>query len=317
MNNEVPFIIELNDEKYMLVTNRNVEKIGDISLFLSFNIINDIESDESEEFDIEHYKNNYIFCRKKDDKYEKIEDIKEIENLRKIFDLEEQKIFPDELAFELMKLVSIGRSLLKPIAVVSVVSLLAGNQILGAKKIDEEERKRFIEEQRENIKLMKEMGLDVNIERADKRLEKIKIRTITSNAILKMLKRAQIRAFYFQPYKTQYFAVEDIESKSEDAKQTRLHETIHYMSGQKKLYFSNAIEGKLLEGETESLAARMCNNNTSCAFINGVNVATGNENYCKYNFPLETKYKEYVSLTRQLEYITGADSALDVMNRNK
>ena len=95
MNNEVPFIIELNDEKYMLVTNRNVEKIGDISLFLSFNIINDIESDESVEFDIEHYKNNYIFCREKDDKYEKIEDIKEIENLRKILDLKEQKVFTD------------------------------------------------------------------------------------------------------------------------------------------------------------------------------------------------------------------------------
>lgn len=319
MDNEVPLIIELNDEKYMFVTNSNVENIGEVSLFLSFNIIKDIESDEFEEYDLEHYKNNYIFCKKKDDKFEKIEDTKEIENLRTIFDLEEQKIFPDELAIELIKFIQSGSSiLLKPIAVAAMVGLLNGNQILGAKKIDEEERKKFIEEQQDNIKRMKEeMGLDVDVERAYKRLEKLKIRIITSDRALKKLKHTKTRAFYNPDNKTEYFAENDIKSKSVNAKKVRLHETIHYMSGSKLGFFSKLVEGKLIEGETESLVTRVYNNNTSCTFINGVSILTGNQIYSQYNFPIDTSYKEYVSLTRQIEYITGADSALDVMNRTK
>lgn len=188
--------------------------------------------------------------------------------------------------------------------------------IYRPKKVEGIVREKFIQEQKENYRdIKKKLGIDIDLNRIEDKLDKIRINIVRDKI------KPRIVAFYnFFENDINFKKKEDIDSNSISSKRTRLHETNHYMAGRRYGYI-NIFNKGLLEGMNENLVTDYFDDGTSSFYnFQSTSDAPHSKQYemarVQYNFMKGTSYPHFVSLVKQLEYVTGVKSYESSINGN-
>ena len=299
---EEPLTIKFGNTEYMYMDTKNIQDIGEVVLFVSFEILKDItlaiSEEEIKETKPEEILKYLLFCIKEGNTYKEITKPQYIHKLINAFNIDMKEIvtIPPILAMYL-----------KFMTTANVGVLLATRvrlALLGGKNLEGEEKESFINEQLGVFKNIKEeLGVDINLDRVDKRLQTLNVKKVNHGKI------KHARAFYDPLSKTAYFSEKDIGTSN--GENVRFHETIHHMTG-KRIFLWMTLTRGLVEGMTESLASRAFKSEFGCEYI--IRKNDKEAIYTRFNFDMETTYKELVCIIRQLEYLTNIDSAKSIVN---
>lgn len=305
MNEDI--IIYNNGIKYIYVISKDFPDLGKISLFISSEILDLFTENNINKIKISKIQDMYAFWKENDNGEfeEKIENTSLKKRLQYEFDLVPYDIFFD------MGMIKFLVLFVYELTAIGVVYLPYNDFVLKAKKVSPEEREKFIEDRKDDLKKIKEeLGVDIDLNNVNQKLNRIKIKEI-QNDTLKKFWMGIDNAWYKTTNKTVYFSKKQLESRERNNCETKLHETIHYLT-EHNLKFS-MISQALMEGATESIAVRTYDDGTAHEKkIFGKK--NKQETYCIYNYPIFASYTDYVSLIRQLEYITHADSCKSLIN---
>lgn len=288
--------ITYNNSKYVLADNANINGT-EIYHFVNYKMIDFLTDDKS--WSLEKNKNVSfsLFCTKENNTYIPIKDKRREKQLLLEFGMELNYIIP---IIEIMA-TSIAKGTLIGIG----IGLIANKIRYNNKKVDDVTRERFIQEQKENYRQIKQkLGIDIDLNRIESKLDKIIIKKgkIPDNS----------KAFYNAFENSVNFKKATIDSSDLSEKKTRLHETNHYMAG-RKYGFTNTLNRWLLEGANNNLVIDYFDDNTSSFY--DLDLGTNYNARVQYNF-MESSYPHCVSLVKQLEYITGVKSYESSINGN-
>lgn len=288
--------ITYNNSKYVLADNARIDET-EIYHFVNYKMIDFLTDDKS--WSLEKNKNVSfsLFCTKENNTYIPIKDKRREKQLLLEFGMELNYIIP---IIEIMA-TSIAKGTLIGIG----IGLIANKIRYNNKKVDDVTRERFIQEQKENYRQIKQkLGIDIDLNRIESKLDKIIIKKgkIPDNS----------KAFYNAFENSVNFKKATIDSSDLSEKKTRLHETNHYMAGRKYGY-TNTLNRWLLEGANNNLVIDYFDDNTSSFY--DLDLGTNYSARVQYNF-MESSYPHCVSLVKQLEYITGVKSYESSINGN-
>lgn len=297
MNEEI--IINYNGIKYIYVISKEFPDIGKIGLFMSSQILDLFTERNIDKIKISEIQDMYTFWRENDngEYVEKIEKANLKKRLQYEFDIVPYRIiFNSEIATSLVYAVMWGETIFRIIGLTDFG--------VTAKKISTKEKREFIQDRKDELKKMKEeFSCNIDLDTIYEKLNRIKIKKITSEKIKNIFNDAI--AWYNPINKSVYFLSKHLESKESYESEIKLHETIHYLT--KNGIKLQLLSKELKEGATESIASRVYDDGTACEKKISEN-KKNEEIYCLYNFSINTSYRYYVSLIRQLEYITQANS---------
>ena len=238
-------------------------------------IFNNIEYTLVDIYDWKQAKNIYhfmgdeseLFCEKIEDDYKVIEDKTLIDAIIDAYDLK-----PPEVYFAMLPS--------------QVVRLLGVKQI---KKVSEVQKAYIISEQ---IDKLTELNC-ISKNELQGRLNKVNVCSASWNDI-----KNECSAFYHPGTNSMYFKREDIGTNEISSKRTRLHETIHAITGTAAILTSFFDKKGFIEGATENIVEKLYGDKFS-------NFQSKN---LQFNFSKDATYTYNVSLIRQMEYILKKDA---------
>lgn len=208
-----------------------------------------------------------LFCEKIEDDYKVIEDKMIIDAIIDEYDLK-----PPELYFSMLPS--------------QVVRLLGIKQI---KKVSEVEKVDIISEQTDKLSELNCISKD----ELQGRLNKVNVCSASWDDI-----KGNCAAFYHPVTNSMYFKRENIETNEISSKRTRLHETIHAITGTMAMLTSFLDKNGFIEGATENIVEKLYGNKLSKFQSKNL----------QFNFSKDAVYTYNVSLIRQMEYILKKDA---------
>lgn len=293
--------INYNNAEYILV-NEAVVNNKKVYHFLNVELVDFLTDDEKiNSVNEKNFPNFNLFCTNDGSNFNVINNKKEINYLLDYFNM-----VPTNIIMSLLpETIKMGIFLGSGIAYKKLK--------YRATRIKGEERDKFIENQKENFRKVKdEIFQDLDLERVNKDLEKIKI-----NEVKRMPKN--VGAFYDPWNNSVNFNKNTLNGDTNIDKRTMLHETVHYLAG-RKYGIANMVSKFFMEGATENIVEDLYNTNKlkrvylfeKPPYIkDGIEAAK-----ISSDLDLECSYTGYVPLIKQLEYITGMKSYDSAVNGN-
>ena len=190
------------------------------------------------------------------------------------------------------------------------------NQSIDASKVSEKAIQEFIEEQKKNFEdINQKLGIKLDLSQINKKLEHIIVNTCNIEKFKKLYKSPNVAAFYSGLTENVYFPKETLGEASDDieSKRNKLHETIHYLAG-KYYAIMNRHSNLVIEGGTENVVEEYFKDEDSSSVIEFYDKDGNLNGSIRYNLSPYCAYKPYVSLVKQLEYITGVKSIDSAIN---
>lgn len=308
-------IINYNNFDYILVNDKNINGKR-IYHFLNTKMVDYLIDDKLfNSIDQNTIPIFSLFCNKENNKYVVIKDKKERDKLLEEFGmlpLLELPIIENYNEFY-KNFISIAPYIytIGPIVGYKIFKHIKSNP----KKVTDYRRDEFIKEQNENFKnAIEKFGIEANLNQIERKLDSINIKTcnISQNEFYHAYYQTLLNAIYFKEY--------TLNDNHEFEKRARFHETIHYIAG-RKYSFANTFSRLLIEGGTENLVSDLFGKDAS--YIEPISLENKifreekiKEILLQYNFDSNTSYRRYVSLIKQLEYVTNTKSYDSAINGN-
>ncbi len=239
-------------------------------------IFNNIEYTLVDIYDWKPEKNIYhfasdecdLFCEKIEDDYKVIEN----ENLIKAI-IDKYELKPPEVYFAILPL--------------KVVNLLGIKQI---KKLTQGQKVYLVDEQ---IDKLSELNCNISKDELQERLKHVTACKAEWDSAKK-----EMAAFYHPGTNAMYFNENNIKTNEISSKRTRLHETIHAITGPAAVLGYYFDKTGFIEGGTENIVEKLYGNKLSRFYSKNL----------QFNFSKNTGYIYNVALIRQMEYILKKDA---------
>ena len=209
-----------------------------------------------------------LFCEKFENDYKIIEDEKLINNIINTYELKAPEIY-----FAILPL--------------KVVRLLGVKQI---EKLTPVQKAYLVDEQ---INKLSELNCNISKDELQERLKQVTVCSANWDSTKK-----EMSAFYHPATNAMYFNKNDIQANEILSKRTRLHETIHAITGPVAFLGHFFDKTGLIEGGTENIVEKLYGNKVSRFYSKDL----------QFNFSKDTSYTYNVSLIRQMEYILKKDA---------